>query len=161
MAPKIQVGVTTQKPRLAKNDFAPSDGFDTTFKIQVYYDTDEGVLQIPLAGPDETESRIVKTSGKYSKKIIQWIAERVGSIPEIPSAKTSDPNETLEYKVVGTASAEWMPDGKNRLYSISGTYVYAIKKAYETDKDHEIPNTPFEKRNIRNKIPKNKYKKLI
>lgn len=140
------------------NKIASTGGIDTTFHLAVSYLDSSGDLQIPLATSDGTECRIVKTSQRIQKKVVDWVAERIGGIPEIPDPNTGDTNEVLEESITTPVSVNYLPDGVSKIFSISGKYIYIIKKP--TNKV-QFPLNSFDKETRKEEVKNSSYKKLI
>lgn len=154
--PSISVSTVQKIPSKTNSTKKETDGITTHFETKTFYITDNGTIQIPLASDDRSESKIVKTSAKFTKKIVMWEAEKIGGIPDIPSPSENS-NEFLDETVIGTVTPMFMPDGITKVYTLTGKYVYNLKKPVDENRDIEIPSNPIDKLSRSTKITSKNY----
>jgi hypothetical protein len=97
------------------------------YLVLTEYYWNSGLAQLPVAGPDGSECRVVKLSAAWGKKIVRYTARRSHLQPDLPSPVTTNPNETLMTARV-TPTYEATPDGKEYLFTAEGRYDYALAR---------------------------------
>jgi hypothetical protein len=125
------------------NRNAPYDVYD----CRAYYVWRTGLAQLPIAGPptggatlqagggqpgassttDET-CAIVRLSMPYGRKIVKFRAVRRVLQPVIPAPEPDDDNQVLLSASVRQTGPLPLSDGVNQLYTLTGKYVYALRK---------------------------------
>jgi len=103
------------------NDFSYTD-----YEIDGRYDTDNGLLIIPVAGPPGTAAEVVRVHAPYTTKSVKWTAERGGTPPTLPSANTGVANEMLAHKTVFGIAPGIDLFGTAHIYRNSGEYFYLM-----------------------------------
>lgn len=99
----------------------------TRYKITTKMDTNFGVVQMPVArSTGATQSAIVQLTSPYSRKTVEWYAERIGAKPILPHWNTGNSNEIVAFTTIGVYSTTIMPDGMTELWSCSGLYIYHL-----------------------------------
>jgi hypothetical protein len=99
----------------------------TDYTVETTFDSDAGILQSPVAGPAGTPSDIIQVSAPYDIMIVKWTAKRIGRKPLVPSPlRPNDPNAVLKSKTIVPLAPMMDPDGKTKIYRVSGVYVYQL-----------------------------------
>lgn len=102
-------------------------GVATTFYIQNCFETDRGLLQLPSATEDG-QCEFVRTKAPVTRRVVNWVAERMGSMPMLPDPETHDSNEELLRTSICPANVTPNSDGVPVFY-VSGQYVYGLRSA--------------------------------
>jgi hypothetical protein len=61
--------------------------------------------------------------------VVEWEAERIGSVPKIPSFVSSDPNQVLMESLINPAELLIIEDGQTPTFKVTGRYLYAMRTA--------------------------------
>lgn len=118
--------------------------FYTRATISSRYTTQAGTMQLPLGSPLGSTSTptptptptptgtsitptstVVTLSNPISQRIIEWKAERMDSVPNIPAPIVNDQNQVLLDYYIEPLSIQIMPDNAI-VYSVKGLYIYAM-----------------------------------
>lgn len=94
------------------------------YRVASRYMTDTGLRQQAVCGSAGTPPEEVRVHGGRTRKIVGWIAERLGAWPEIPHWNTGVQGETLRYKEFWPDTPFPQMDGTTQMYRIKGVYVY-------------------------------------
>jgi hypothetical protein len=114
----------------------------TTWDVTILYIASTGKLQVPVAGPEGSESRIVRVAATYGKKIMQWTATREGAMPIIPDPTPSDGrNEELADISINPTCPRLLASGGLH-YVASGQYVFLLRKPPDYTK-LKVPVAPY------------------
>ncbi len=73
---------------------------------------------------------IVQTCAPYGRKTVRFHIIRVGAQPELPDPTPQSVNETLKNCETKIAGPQATPDGKDFIWTASGTYVYHLTRPY-------------------------------
>ena len=114
----------------------------TDYQLRATYDNREHCFQLPVADSGTEESTFVKVANKASKKTVAWTAMRHNDKPQIPKPDTSDTNLVLLDWNVTASQAEKSPNSESMHYTISGVYIYGMKKPLDITKSISLPVTP-------------------
>ena len=107
-----------------------SPGIFTDYMIINRYESDRHIYMMGISSPDGFQGNsvaFVKLTAPTLLWVCDWTASKVGGKPNIPSPNLTDQNWVLLDIMPETAMESVAPDGVNRLYRISGTYVYGNK----------------------------------
>lgn len=116
------------------------------WSFQTRYITFPGILPLVYAAPDSTPEtvKVVKIHAAYAHKIVTWQATRLGAIPTIPPFETTDPNEVLLSAEIAPAVPGLTPTGDSRIHTVSGQYIYLLKKPPTPDTGYPMGTGPYE-----------------
>jgi hypothetical protein len=108
-----------------------NEGMYTQVKIDSYIETHHGNYQAPLAdqGDSNETCSIVSLHQPYTRRVVEWEAERIGSVPKIPSFVSSDPNQVLMESLINPAELLIIEDGQTPTFKVTGRYLYAMRTA--------------------------------
>ncbi len=106
-------------------DQTDGDGIYTHYSCVTSYQRNEGLLQVPVAGPPDTPAVLLRTSAPYSAKVVSWTAVREGGPPRIPDPTRFDPNAPLIDSQIGVATPMLMVNGTDQRWCLAGVYYYA------------------------------------
>lgn len=114
---------TTPLPPLVADQFTDARYLESA--IDSDYIIDEGVLQVPVAGPPGTPCEIIRVHAPMCRRVVQWTAEKRQTPPTVPGSNTGNPNETLGEKRIRPTTPGIDPAGIN-IYRLSGIYEYLL-----------------------------------
>lgn len=99
----------------------------TTWKVELDYQFDHGLLQLPVANSSSTQSAIVSVSAPLAKLKLNYVAERYGKKPDLPARLVDDDNYKLarEHSIVENFSLA--ADGITKIFRIDGEQLYFIR----------------------------------
>lgn len=105
----------------------------TTYKAKTTYYFNAGTLLAPVAAPERaggerTPAEIIQVSAPYGGKVVQYVAERQGKAPQVPSPEPNGNNQVLYTAEIVTESPDLMTEGRTYLYRVSGTYAYHFRQ---------------------------------
>jgi len=148
-------------------------GIFTDYMIQSYYEADQHVYMIPLAGtlpapvrgesvlstqpraqPFPGSDTLTSTQQRPSTAFVQlaaptllwivdWTAQRLGSPPITPSPEPEDPNWVLLDEHYNPTMITVAVDGRTPLYRLTGTFVYGHRHATDTVNHLRFPRPPW------------------
>lgn len=101
------------------------------FQTVVNYIEDDGLLQLPVAGPPGTPAVFVRTHAAIMRKVVTWRAMKAGGIPEVPSPDALGDNDVFMGWRMSPAVPVPMANGKGVVWSISGDYLYGLRKPFD------------------------------
>jgi len=104
-------------------------GVYTNFQMESEYHTDQQTIHMPLMTSNSTLSALANLAQPTMKKVVKWTAERWGAIPKVPDEDSSDPNLVLLHSRVKPVNVDIGGDGTTLVYTIHGTYTYAVKNS--------------------------------
>lgn len=116
-------------------------GFPYTFiDIRTRYNTESGVINLPLATTEPSNGRssvAVKLHAGKSERVFMMEATRVGRVPSIPipSDVVTDPNgviETLTNSKIELHAPENKTDGFSQEYRVLAEFTYAMSRPLTT-----------------------------
>jgi hypothetical protein len=90
-------------------------------------ESDRTRYMVPVTAPNGFQGKtvsIVQLASPVLLWIVDWTAMRTGDKPLIPDPTTNDPNWVILDEIYEPASQVSLTDGVNRLYRISGTFIY-------------------------------------
>lgn len=97
------------------------------YEVRTEYIWESGIVQSAVAQEsDATDSRILKLSGAYGKKVVTWTATRVGIPPVLPAPVGASGNEVLLSAVIRPRAPDLEASGTTLEYEVSGEYVFAL-----------------------------------
>lgn len=107
--------------------------------------TDEGLLQIPIAGPPGTRPKSVRRHAGCSQHIVRWSAGAWGQPPAVPKAAplSLSSGRILLRRTVKPAVSVPVP-GKGRLWIVEAEYVYALADVAPLDGPVSLGDGPRE-----------------
>ena len=114
----------------------------TTFSAYTRYRCNHGILQAPVAERG-APCELIAVCGSWGVRIVEWVAERMGAIPEMMKP---DPSLVLLHSEVTPVSSELTAEGITRVYRISGFYEYDQAQppaAYEAAANIADTNGPW------------------
>ena len=115
------------------NELAPTRIYD----IHISYDTDEGILQMPVAGGPAANAVIIQACSPYGRKIVDWAVERYGAKPVYPSPAPPSSTQVLKWKRITLQSSVLAPDGTTQIYRATGQFIYYL--TVPLDEDDNLP----------------------
>ena len=95
------------------------------FSQQVSYVADDGLLQIPVAGPPGTPCEIVRQHAGVGQRLTAFAAQRTGALPELPTADPQFPGEVLAGTRITPCIPSLMADGTG-VVRVEGSYVHFL-----------------------------------
>jgi len=99
-----------------------------TYSLSIGYQTDMGVLHVPVAGNSKGEvSDLIKVCNEKSQKIVHWNVERENLPPELPAVEPDTSDQKLLRKIVVPFAPVVLGDGRTRLFNIQGTYINGLR----------------------------------
>lgn len=100
------------------------------YDLVSHYFTDEGVQQLPIAGPvgssGKLASSIIQTHAPCGWRVVTFNLKRRGKPPVAPDRTPPDSNHTLLRTRISIPLTELDGDGVTPIHSISGEYVYSL-----------------------------------
>jgi hypothetical protein len=108
----------------ADDEVAGYDWYETTASWQ--YDTGRVQLPAPGVGDKPGVSKVVIVHGGVMTMTLFWTARRRGRAPVSPAFVSQDPNLVGLYGNIDPEGTDFNGDAVNPVYTISGTYVYAV-----------------------------------
>jgi hypothetical protein len=134
----VDLSQTTLKPDVS--------GVTTAYAMTTVYDWDMGIAQQPLSGPAGNAADFVQLYAPTCRKLVYWVAQRIGSKPVLPSPSPADPNnEVLLHKQISPAMPGSMPDG-SQVWTIAGVYTYGLAVPPEEDDPLSAGVSPLDQR---------------
>lgn len=107
------------------------------------HSSDEGIRQIPLAGPLGSAScAIIRLHRRVEAIVIHWTATRLGAPPIVPAPIFDEPN--LVFLGGGRSVAAPMPDLDGKSWSISGVHRYAVRNPVGLQSQIATGRMPFD-----------------
>lgn len=103
------------------------NGIYSFYTVSILHKREHHIAQMPIAEDGGTECSIAYLARPTMTRVVTWMAEKVGEQPTVPNPFSSDDNEVLLRDTVGTMNIELMPSAQAPVYTIEGTYVYAVK----------------------------------
>jgi hypothetical protein len=149
MARLPQVNVAVGKPSTYRTDFTDKrNGLTFLYKVRVLDIPQMGNMQIPIAGTARV-CKIVKLHAPCMKRHYIWEVRRIGDFPDnLPDMDTGDANEVYNGGWLANDTPLLMPNGKSKVYSLSGVYVYLLKKFDDTQPIAKVPTLRMSKLKI-------------
>src|SRR5262245_46928475 len=119
---------TTPPGEVVASLFPPATEFlespYTEYQVQTTYENDEGILQMPVAGPDPTPAVIIRTHAPCTRKIVRWVAERQGGMPTLPDPEPPTTTQFLKRSLIARASKKLNADGITHRWRVEGMFEY-------------------------------------
>lgn len=159
----ITVGdeIPTQQTRYKPNPDG-NPGPYNHYEIKSRYERYQHRMQAPSTGPPPSgadpghsdpvtggwvyppwPSTTFQLAAPTAQLIVEWSAERIGHRPQAPHPNNADPNLILLHDSIVPFAPPVMPDGQNGVFRIEGTYIYALKKAYDLTKALSVGVLPW------------------
>lgn len=113
------------------------------FTQQVDYTVDEGLLQVPVAGPAGTPCEIVRLHGGKGQRTLSFAAQRTGALPELPTPVPQSANEVLAGLNIKPAVPSLMADG-NAVTRVEGQYVHFLLTPLDHTKILPMGSAPYD-----------------
>lgn len=105
----------------------PDPGMYTDYRINNSYQYDYQKLMLPTAAEDAGPS-FVQVAGPTLVRVVDWIAEKVGDKPALPSPFLNDGGNSVLMKAsIEPAHIDLMADGETMKFKVCGRYVYGAK----------------------------------
>lgn len=103
-----------------------STGVYTFYEMEIDYQQNAQILQLPYMDTSLTACSFVPVSQATLRKIVSYKAERWGQQPTLPNNLTTDPNLVLLYWNSAPQNIDLAPDGQTYIYRQTGTYIYGV-----------------------------------
>ena len=101
----------------------------TGWGAEVCYEFDAGIRHAPVAGrANDRPVAFWRTHSGCCVKVVRWVVQAIGGVPELPSPDTGSANEVLIAQAVSPAVPSAMPMG-DQVWTVAGVYRYALQKA--------------------------------
>lgn len=130
------------------------------YTCQISYSADMGELQIPVCGPDGSESEIVSVAAPAGMKIVTWAAVRDNAYPKIPSPKPANSNERLLTMCVSPYTFIMTANGV-KVWRVEGVYTYACRLPHNETTDMPMGRPPFSDESANQAVKPNDYFELL
>jgi len=114
------------------------------FQMQTAYPWVEGLMQLPVCGTrnDGSEQSVqVRLHSPVGSKTISWSVRSVG-MPKVPHPADLDPDSVFLGSSITGAAPLLDGAGNHLMWSISGTYTYALKKPHGLDRPYQFGSMP-------------------
>lgn len=137
----------------------------TFYQIDSKYETDELIVQLPIAAASNSESQdtaaFIGLGRGLTKRIVRLAAERLGAWPDIPQPISATHNG-LTMRLLKHWSQPKAPkfqaDGKTQLFSIDAEYVYGMNRKPRVDEALVVGALPWDTTDLaRNSLPASVY----
>lgn len=142
--PEVRVLSTTVLPdeqrALYSTTLDSLPGFYTHYRVMTTYPVKTWNAQLPVASPGTT-SAFVTLAGTVAGKIVEWVAEKIGSPPKIPDPNVLDPNLVLLKATITPETELGDGDGTLLTFHRSGRYEYGFVDYTQAVLDGGMP--PF------------------
>jgi hypothetical protein len=115
-----QTKVTRNLSGLKDRQAGSMDNYDS---VHEYY-ADNGLLEIPVAGPPGTPCQIVRVHAGYGIRTSSWDASKRGTPPAMPSPEDTPSGDTLLSYEINLAQPRLDVNQGGLSFAASGTYVY-------------------------------------
>jgi hypothetical protein len=113
------------------------------YGIHAEYAWDMGLLATPIAGPPGTPAEVTRVHGGLCFKVVEWAAQRLLELPQLPSSDTGSTNEVLLFKQISPAMRNLLPDG-TPIWTVAGRYGYVLLVPPSDNDPMLIPAAPFD-----------------
>ena len=101
------------------------------FKSRTKYVWKTGLSQLPIGSPQGFNGdwcAIVQLHAPVGSKTFSWAVSRRGEEPLLPDVEVDDDNQVFVYGETELDSPDRTLDAANRVFTVRGLYVYALKK---------------------------------
>ncbi len=102
----------------------------------------EGLAQAVVAGPDPTDSEVVRFAAPSTKRIIRWVVASMNDWPEAPAFTSLNPNLAREESEITAHSPIPTGSASEFLYVVWGVYRYFLKLARPADAGFSVGDMP-------------------
>lgn len=118
----------------------------TVYTIDTEYVEDTGLRVLASGGIDGTQNQgtVTRIHRGMTRKVVKWVAERINKMPILPSKNTQNPNEVLISSLIYPANPVQGAIGIQKLYRVSGVYVYDLVKPMDENSIYPMGTTPGE-----------------
>ena len=113
------------------------------FSISRSYVRWEGLLPLGVCSDQDEDTDYVRTASPVEMLAIVWTARKIGSPPPIPSPESLDENNVLMMREIQPAMPGFTMEGLQE-WSISGVYLYGLKRPRGVIHDMETGKMPFD-----------------
>ena len=136
--------------------------YDGQLQTEVTYYTFTGNYPLPVSGgPNASISLdIVTTHARFTLKVVDWVASRYGNAPRVPAPDVIDNEHITISEVIGGVAPDLGPNGDDIVYSMAGTYVYALNSPRGPRDEVQLatlPNNKLDKEDSRVRFPADRF----
>lgn len=121
---------------------------------------DSGLGYAALAAAEDGETVFWRVCAATSRKVVEFVSQRMGARPEAPHVDTGDANDVLVGYVSASADPKTLPDG-TEIFTLAGRYVYVQRRAVSPRDPVLIPNSALGLGGLRQLDPQQFSKKLL
>jgi hypothetical protein len=98
----------------------------TEYSLNTYYFDDSGKMVLPVSGPPGISCQIVELHAPVQRKLVMWLATRLGSWPVLPDWRPANDNEVFLHKELYLTAPMMLPSASQYQFAVGGTYEYAL-----------------------------------
>lgn len=102
------------------------DGIYNDYYLETFYETNEHVLQMPVASSNLTTASFAYVANPTTIKRVVWKAEKIGGQPTMPTPETNNPNNILLTKTIRALAPYPTANGSTLVWRLAGEYIYGV-----------------------------------
>ncbi len=118
-----------------------------TYVAQNAYVYNEGVVVVPVAGPNTTpkvRARRVRLHSPHGYRVFSWSVERVRLKPLLPKMVKQNDDEVFLWGRIVVQPPEIEAGGNMHLYRVEGTYWYGLLAPLNHEDQLRMGATPYD-----------------
>ena len=113
------------------------------FEMGTSYTQDDGILQIPLAGPPGSAAVLIQLHGGFMRKFVGVEGSRVGLPPSLPALAPQDPlNEVRAGFAVNPQIPLLQSEGEQYVYRVASSLTFYLEESLTPFDGYRMGSSP-------------------